>query len=190
MVIRVGDEAIIPPRPRRDQEEAKPKRVYIKKEDVVEHGATAGCPGCRAARLGQTAQGHTEECRRRITEEMAKTDQGKRRLEQAEERAGEEGELEEGDKTRYRAIAARCNYMAIDRPDLQYAAKEACRTMSCPKKGDMAKLKRIGRYLIGRMRVVYTFEWQEAPSGLTCYTDANWAGCTTTRKSTVAGTFS
>ena len=80
----------------------------------------------------------------------------------------EEEELEEGDKTRYRAIAARCNYLAIDRPDLQYAAKEACRTMSCPRKGDMVKLKRIGRYLIGRMRVVYTFEWQDTPSGLTC----------------------
>ena len=90
VVIRVGDEAIIPPRPRREQEEARPKRVYIKKEDIVEHGATAGCPGCRAARLGQTAQGHTEECRRRMTEEMAKTSQGKKRLEQAEERAGEE----------------------------------------------------------------------------------------------------
>ena len=59
--------------------------------------------------------------------------------------------------------------------------------MSCPSKGDMAGLEKIGRYLLGRMRVVYTFEWQATPGGITCYTDANWAGCSTTRKSTSAG---
>ena len=80
-------------------------------------------------------------------------------------------ELGDEEKTRYRAIAARCNYLAIDRPDLQYAAKEACRKMSCPSKGDMAGLKKIGRDLLGRMRVVYTFEWQAMPGGITCYTE-------------------
>ena len=61
MVIQIGDEGIVPPRPRQEPEEAKPRRVFIKRDDVVEHGATAGCPGCRAARLGQTAQGHMSE---------------------------------------------------------------------------------------------------------------------------------
>ena len=85
IVIRLGDETIIPQRQRRQGgEEYKPNRIYIKREDIAEHGATAGCPGCRAIRLGQTAQGHTEECRRRLTEEIAKTTQGKRRHEQAD----------------------------------------------------------------------------------------------------------
>ena len=31
--------------------------------------------------------------------------------------------------TKYRAIAARCNYLQPDRPDIQYAVKECCRMM-------------------------------------------------------------
>ena len=49
----------------------------------------------------------------------------------------DEEELGEEARTKFRAIAARCNYLAIGRPDLQYAAKEACRRMSCPAKGDI-----------------------------------------------------
>ena len=33
-------------------------------------------------------------------------------------------ELEGEEATRYRAIAARCNYLSIDRPDLQFSVKE------------------------------------------------------------------
>ena len=91
IVIRLGDETIIPQRQRKQEgEEHRTNRMYIKREDIAEYGATAGCPGCRAIRLGQTAQRHTEECMRRLTEEIAKTTQGKRRQEQAEERAGKE----------------------------------------------------------------------------------------------------
>ena len=50
VAIQIGDEGIIPPRPRQEPEEAKPRRVFIKRDDVVEHGATAGCPGCRGRR--------------------------------------------------------------------------------------------------------------------------------------------
>ena len=36
------------------------------------------------------------------------------------------------DSTAYRAIAARCNYLQPDRPDIQLAVKETCRMMSKP----------------------------------------------------------
>ena len=42
----------------------------------------------------------------------------------------EDGELLEGEeRTAYRALAARVNYLAQDRPDIQYQAKEICRQM-------------------------------------------------------------
>ena len=39
----------------------------------------------------------------------------------------EEEELPAAEATRFRAIAARCNFRQPDRPDIQYAVKEACR---------------------------------------------------------------
>ena len=45
----------------------------------------------------------------------------------------ESGEpLEAGEATRYRALVARLNYLALDRPDIQYAVKEAAKWMSAP----------------------------------------------------------
>ena len=44
----------------------------------------------------------------------------------------------------YRAIAARCNYLQPDRPDIQFAVKEPCRMMSKPTKSSWERLKRIG----------------------------------------------
>ena len=51
--------------------------------------------------------------------------------------------------TRFRAVAARANYLSGDRPDIQYAVKEICRRMAKPVKGDWEKLIRLGRYLKG-----------------------------------------
>jgi hypothetical protein len=41
-----------------------------------------------------------------------------------------EVELDEAESKRFRAIAARVNYLALDRPDIQYSVKELCRVMS------------------------------------------------------------
>ena len=49
--------------------------------------------------------------------------------------------------SRFRSIAARINYLAADRPDLMYSAKEACRQMSSPTEGGWKMLKRIGHIL-------------------------------------------
>ena len=43
--------------------------------------------------------------------------------------------------TAYRAGAARCNFLGLDRPDVQYAAKEVSRGMASPTVGDVIKLK-------------------------------------------------
>ena len=50
--------------------------------------------------------------------------------------------------TRFRSVAARANDLALDRPDLQFALKELCRSMSKPTEGACKKLIRLAKYLI------------------------------------------
>ena len=88
--------------------------------------------------------------------------------------------------TKFRALAARANYLSADRPDCQYAAKEICRWMSSPSELSMAALKRFGRYLLGRPRLVFRYVFQSADT-VDCYSDTDWAGCPKTRKSTSGG---
>ena len=95
--------------------------------------------------------------------------------------------LSEREATMYRAIVARCNYLVPDRPDMAYAVKGLARSMTAPCDGDMSKLKRLGRYIKGKPRVVQWFEWQPATDTATTYSDADWAGCKTIRKSTASG---
>ena len=79
-----------------------------------------------------------------------------------EAEGGKEGdELRGGEATKYRAVAARCNYLALDRPDIQYAVKEACRDMSKPNDGSWQKLIRIARYLRERPRLLWKLRKQE-----------------------------
>ena len=76
---------------------------------------------------------------------------------------GERSMLEEEEKsvelvgaeaTRFRAVAARANYLAADRPDIQYSAKEICTRMARPVTGDWQKLVRLGSYSKGSPRCV------------------------------------
>ena len=52
---------------------------------------------------------------------------------------------------------------------------------------DMASLKRAGRYLKGAPRAILRFLWGAPPPELVGYVDADFAGCTATRKSTSGG---
>ena len=88
------------------------------------------------------------------------------------------------DATLYRRAAARINYVALGRPDLSFASRVASSCMSMPKEGDEQIIKRIIRYLKGKPRVAIRYQFQEEPEGLVVYTDSDWAGDITTRKST------
>ena len=74
----------------------------------------------------------------------------------------------------------------MDRPDLQYAAKEACRGMAKPLRMHLNALRRIARYLIGAPRLVWEFGWQ-GEEDVSVFSDANWAGCRRTARSTSGG---
>eukprot|EP00969_Alexandrium_andersonii_P294285 13007276-Alexandrium_andersonii.AAC.1 len=43
----------------------------------------------------------------------------------------------------FRALAARANYLSLDRPDLGFSAKECCRRMAAPATTDWAALARL-----------------------------------------------
>ena len=91
------------------------------------------------------------------------------------------------DSTVYRALAARANYLSQDRVDIGYAVKELCRNMSKPRQSDWDRLKRLGRYLIDKTRVVNDFLYQEPPDTICVTVDTDHAGCLETRKSTNGG---
>ena len=95
----------------------------------------------------------------------------------------EEKELAAEMQTPFRAWAARANYLAADRPDALFSAKEVCRWMARPTTLALAALKRLCRYLRSRPRLVVRYDYQRA-SHLDVYSDTDHAGCIRTWKST------
>ena len=70
--------------------------------------------------------------------------------------------LTNGDITRYRALVARISYLSQGRPDLKFASMQVCCAMAKPTMRDMERVKRIGRYLVGKPRARYWFRWQQS----------------------------
>ncbi len=95
--------------------------------------------------------------------------------------------LAPGEATKFRALTARANYLAQDRPEAQYAIKEVARRMATPRERDWNLLKRLGRYLIGAPRAVFHYYWQRLPTYLDAFVDSDWAGCKGTCRSTSGG---
>ena len=87
----------------------------------------------------------------------------------------------------YRAGAARANFLAMDRPDLSWSAKELCRRMSAPRREDMLRLRRLARYLVEAPRLVSWFAAQSAGLPVRAFADTDFAGCPDTRRSTSGG---
>ena len=84
-------------------------------------------------------------------------------------------------------MAARANFLALDRPDIQFSDKEICSAMSSSTVGDRKKVKRLARYLLEVPRLVSHFEFQEEPHELEGFSDSDWAGCKRTARSTSGG---
>ena len=75
--------------------------------------------------------------------------------------------------TKFRGMAARTSYLAQGRMDTQYTVKELSRAMAAPAEADWEKLKRPGRYLAGKPRVVTSYPWQERVGMVTGYSDSD-----------------
>ena len=104
-----------------------------------------------------------------------------------EEAEGDHEELSAEEATKFRAITARINFLAQDRPELLYATTEACRHMAKPTVGAWEKVKRLGKYLARHRRAVQKFRHQDLPHRFDVFCDSNWAEGKGSRKSTSGG---
>ena len=104
------------------------------------------------------------------------------------EHKAEAGELlSPSEATTFRALSARANFLAQDRPDLAFSCKELCRHFSCPTTASLEKLRRLVLYLIRVPRLIYAFKWQQPQDRVTIFADTDFAGCNVTRRSTSGG---
>ena len=94
------------------------------------------------------------------------------------------GELLEGEEgTRYRAVAARLNYLTQDRMDLAMATLKVCSRMANPREKDFTAMKRVARYLLHRPRAPYLCRWPSPAEGIHGFSDSDWAGDRMIRRS-------
>jgi hypothetical protein len=87
------------------------------------------------------------------------------------------------DQTAYRSLAGALQYLTFTRPDIAYAVQQICLHMHDPREGHLVTAKRILRYLQGTISFGLIIP-RSASSQLVVYTDADWAGCPDTRRST------
>ena len=76
--------------------------------------------------------------------------------------------------SQFRRLAAKLNYLSLDRPDIRYGKSLVCAAASQPRLGDMTRLKRIARFLVGKPLLWTYFRWGVSGSRLYAFTDADW----------------
>jgi hypothetical protein len=87
------------------------------------------------------------------------------------------------DATTFRSIAGALQYLTITRPDIAYAVQQVCLHMHAPRDVHQTMLKRVLRYVKGTTHL--GVQLRAAPTAtITAYSDADWAGCPDTRRST------
>jgi histone deacetylase 1/2 len=89
----------------------------------------------------------------------------------------------EMDATFYCSITGALQYLTLSRPDIAYAVNQACLYMHKPRAAHWNLVKHILRYLRGTvdhgLRISVS-----STTDLKAYSDADWAGCPDTRRST------
>jgi len=103
----------------------------------------------------------------------------------------DENFLNETDHSLYRRVVGKLQWVVVLRPDLAFTVKELARALTQPTYGDLIKLQHCVSYISDTLHFCTTLHPQLRlePSGQQSYdvdtiTDANWAGCALTRKST------
>ena len=84
----------------------------------------------------------------------------------------------------YRRVARLVSYVAVDRPDIQFAVKTILTDMERPSLLSMLRLRRCVRYLHGRRELGWFYERQEMPRDVIYETDSDRAENKITGKST------
>ena len=94
--------------------------------------------------------------------------------------------LDKAEASDFRRWAGLALYISADRWDIMYACKAVMAGMSTPTVADMARLKRLARYLRGHPELYWCYPYQEAPRQLVVWADSDWCGEEATRRSTSA----
>jgi hypothetical protein len=87
------------------------------------------------------------------------------------------------DASLYRSLAGALQYLTLTRPDIAYAVHQICLFMHAPTTSHFQLIKRILRYLKGTAHYGLQL-FRSSSLDLLAYSDADWAGCPDTRKST------
>ena len=98
-------------------------------------------------------------------------------------------DLNKSESTAFRRTAARANYLAQDRTDIQFATMKSCKHMSKPRRSSWRRLKRLARYLQTTPELVIKFfdASDDDLKFVDVYADSDWAGDKKSRKSTSGG---
>ncbi|KAF5768399.1 putative RNA-directed DNA polymerase [Helianthus annuus] len=90
------------------------------------------------------------------------------------------------DQTLYRSMIGSLLYLTASRPDIMFATCVCARSQSAPRKSNLIAVKRIIRYIKGAPTLGI---WYPANGNikLSGFSDSDFAGCHTTRKSTSGG---
>ena len=97
------------------------------------------------------------------------------------------GDWDERRVARCRRAAAKLNCLALDNPCSAYASKDVSRRMSDPEPSDEKSIIRVLRYLKQGGMVDHLYKRQGSPNEILVYTDRDWAGSLTIRRSTTGG---
>jgi len=87
------------------------------------------------------------------------------------------------DPTDFRSLAGALQYLTFTRPDIACVVQQVCLHMHDPREPHLAALKQILRYVRGTLHLGLLLR-PSSSTHLQVYTNADWAGCPDTRKST------
>ncbi|KAJ0010373.1 hypothetical protein Pint_34048 [Pistacia integerrima] len=87
------------------------------------------------------------------------------------------------DATQFRSLAGALQYLTLTRPNLSYSVNFICQYMHAPTVDHFRALKRILRYVKGTYHYGLQLS-QDSSQTLLGYSDADWANCPITRRST------
>ncbi|GJX63657.1 ribonuclease H-like domain-containing protein [Tanacetum coccineum] len=99
-----------------------------------------------------------------------------------ESKLGDDGDTV-SNSTFYQSLAGALQYLTFTHPDISYAMQQVCLHMHDPREPHFLALKRILRYVCGTLGCgLHLFS--SSTTSLAAYSDADWAGYPTTRRST------
>ncbi|GJU85063.1 ribonuclease H-like domain-containing protein [Tanacetum coccineum] len=101
---------------------------------------------------------------------------------ETESKLGDDGD-HVSNPTLYRSLTGSLQYLTFTRPDISYAVQQVCLYMHDHREPHFSALKRILRYVRGTLDHGLQL-FSSTTTSLVAYSDADWAGCPTTRRST------